>query len=51
MMPILIEEHDSDGVNWIVSFNGPNPNDGDCVVCANRHEAEKLIRILNEQTL
>ena len=44
---MLIEEHTKNGVDWVVSFQGPNPPADKAVHCANRAEAEKLIGLMN----
>ena len=48
MNTVIIEEHTETGVSWIVSFEGSNPPPEKAVQCANRNEAEKLMRLMSE---
>lgn len=42
---LLIEDHD-DGVNWGVSFKGPNPDISDYVGCKSKEDALRLISLV-----
>lgn len=45
LTPLGIEEHCEDGIRWIASIDGPNPEREDSVWCANREEAERCVQI------
>lgn len=45
LTPLYIESHEEDGVHWIASVDGPNPEREDAVWCANREEAERCVQI------
>jgi hypothetical protein len=43
MNGFVLEDQSVAPVAWSVSFAGPNPKEKDCVRCANREEAVKLM--------
>jgi len=46
MNTVVIEQHNENGVEWIVSFTSSNPEGKDCVVMKNKEEAYKLQSLL-----
>ena len=44
----IIEQHHDTGVDWLISFEGYNPTDENCVRCSNEKEAIKLQRLIND---
>lgn len=46
---MLVEHHTEQGIEWVVSFEGSNPPPEKAVHCANRDEAEKLVKLMNER--
>ena len=46
METLLIESHESDGVEWGISFTTPNPEPEEYVACKTRDDALRLQKIL-----
>jgi hypothetical protein len=40
-MVVVIEQHNEDGVEWVVSFEGYNPTSDRCFLAASRDDAFK----------
>lgn len=41
MTPIVIEDVTDSGTQWLLSFDGPNPSEDQCVRMPNREDAFK----------
>lgn len=48
-VPVLIEEHHDSGIDYLVSFGGPNPTE-DKAVKLDKAEAVKLMQLLGHDT-
>lgn len=46
---LLLEHHAETGIEWVVSFEGPNPPPEKAVQCASRADAERLLKLTNER--
>jgi len=44
--PIVLEDHSGDGVEWGLSFQGPNPESADYVAVRTREEAFRAINLV-----
>ncbi len=44
---VIIESVTEAGTEWLVSFDGPNPDDDKCIRVANAEEAAKLKRLVD----
>lgn len=44
---LLLEHHTDAGIEWVVSFEGPNPPPEKAVHCASRADAERLLKLMD----
>jgi len=45
---LICENHNEDGVEWLVSFTSHNPSDEECVVVKDYENAKRLIDLVEK---
>ena len=45
---LICENHEKDGVEWLVSFSNHNPSNDECVVVKDYENAERLVNLIDK---